>query len=626
MKKLSSIIESIDIFDPTITFNIHKGGKLKSTLGGFVTLILTGVLIFFFVKFGDDFFNNKNPNVLSQNINYPEYPKFNLRNDTGKEFYFGWRLIDVNGNIFNSSQFFRPEFIYNSYIKDNLIESKVISQFSNCSNFNNSKDYNKIYKSLNNYASFNCLNLSFVDEAQYYLGGYFNTDFNAFFSFKLFLKENLDPKIINTNIIKDNLITNNLFIEFFLPQVTIDPNNYKIPIKNELKYFNNYFSKNIRKWDIITLHENIVQTDTGILFEELNNKTSIGYKQMDKTFSYIEKDIFDDYFSKEYYYRLEITFDRSYYFITRKYMKLQDLLGNISGFMEVLKVIAHILFSIYNQIKIDKYLSFKLIEINNKNNDENIKNNKIIPYKKLSSIDSNKKIDKNGFLTDKNEMNILPLQNDNNFLINENEKIDKNLNDSKFKRELKLKINKNFDKSNNLNLSNNIHIFEKQPKEISEKILISPYREKIFEIEKIKNLKNHKLKKYDFDIFEYYLKKLCFCKKSHRKHSHINIPKHISKKINSRIDIVYYLRLTNHVKYLKKLFMNVNQRYLFKNIFNNIFYYNYSNRTDQLELMDFDAKFEVNNSKVCNHYENININGTPSEMDNQLFYFLDSVY
>ena len=105
----------------------------------------------------------------------------------------------------------------------------------------------------------------------------------------------------------------------------------------------------------------------------------------------------------------------------------------------------------------------------------------------------------------------------------------------------------------------------------------------------------------------------------------MNIPKHVSKKINSRIDIVYYLRLTNHVKYLKKLFLNVNQRYLFKNIFNNIFYYNYSNRTNELELLNFDTKFEVNNAMVRNYYEKMNVTGSPSEMDEKLFDFLDFI-
>ena len=623
MKKLSSIIELIDIFDPTINFNIHKGGKLRSSLGGFATLILTGVYIYFFVKFGDDFFNSKNPIILSRSINDAIYPKFELRNNSDNKFYFGWRLVDVSGNIFNASEFFRPEFIYNSYIKDELIEYKVLSEFSNCSNFDDSQDSNKIYKNLNKSASFNCLNLTFVDEAKYYLGGNFNSDFNAFFSFKLFLNDNIDPKLINKNYINDNLNSNNLFIEFFLPEVSINQNNYKIPIKNGVKYFNNYFSKDIRKWDIITLNENIVQTDSGILFENLNNQTSIGFKQMDSTFSFSEKDIFDDYFTKEYYYRLEITYDRSYFYMTRKYMRFQDLLGNISGFMDLLLMFMNLFFSIYNQIRIDKYLSFKLIDINNKNNGENFQNIKIIS-KKNTAMDSNENIVKKDSFNDKNEIKIIPtLQNENNFLFNENDKIDKNLYDSKYKTELK--VNKNLNKSNNLNLSKIVNIIEGVPKEISKKNLILPHREKIFDTEKIKNLKNHKLKKFEFNVFDYYLKKLCFWKKSHSKHNHLNIPKHVSKKINSRIDIVYYLRLTNHVKYLKKLFLNVNQRYLFKNIFNNIFYYNYSNRTNELELLNFDTKFEVNNAMVRNYYEKMNVTGSPSEMDEKLFDFLDFI-
>ena len=158
---------------------------------------------------------------------------------------------------------------------------------------------------------------------------------------------------------------NSIYFNFFVPEVIIDPNKYKNPTKIEPRFIYNMLYNLFIKEDSIFLGDTKIEIDNIILFESTDETISLGYQKED-TNQYIK-----DYGSesieslqKREYYTLTFLYSKSFNFMTRKYMKFQDVIGNVSGFMELIFFQLNLIFYFYNQFRLDKFLSNKLINMN----------------------------------------------------------------------------------------------------------------------------------------------------------------------------------------------------------------------------------------------------------------------
>ena len=171
-----------------------------------------------------------------------------------------------------------------------------------------------------------------------------------------------------------------LYIHAAFPKFILNPQNYSNPVSimfdSEVFYYDKYF----KRFCYLIFTNDVVVTDKGWLFESLEEKNYISFYRAknDILIKGEDNSIFSLMLNSPY--KKKIT--------TRKYMKIQDLLGNIGGFIDCLFFLFHLVIggyvdfkynvntynNIISKINISKE-KFKLNSANNLLNNNNQLNN-----------------------------------------------------------------------------------------------------------------------------------------------------------------------------------------------------------------------------------------------------------
>jgi len=169
------------IFGNIFNFTINKQPKFKTILGAVFSLITLLVIILGIVIFGRDFYKRKNPKVLAQKRVPANYSKVNLNN---KVLTLSWRIEDSNGKELDFSGILFPQIIYNAMAVDpktknlDFIEPLKILSYRRCNETTNEPNFYQ----LKNHDNWYCVNF---DVESLLLGGYWDGDFNNYFSLQL---------------------------------------------------------------------------------------------------------------------------------------------------------------------------------------------------------------------------------------------------------------------------------------------------------------------------------------------------------------------------------------------------------------------------------------------------------
>ncbi len=295
-------------------------------------------------------------------------------------------------------------------------------------------------------------------------------------------------------------------------------------------------------------------------------------------------------------YALSFEYNQVYKKYVRKYMKLQDIFGNVNGFKDFLIFIFsfinfyinyrfdYFLFDKFVNVKIDKKLflnkekEMKIInskrestlskdkvnvvskynndikkETNDKNNKNHLQSNTIRSGKdsRLSGIYANNLDSTRKIFNSNKPKGIIP---------EENNEIYSSKGDS-------LRINRNMSAQNNRNFTLN----PENRKKIIEKLEELSSSDSKYQIER-------------FSIFSY-----CFKSKDKQKNFYLKLQKTYLNKINEKFEIFYYLKWIRQFKNLKKfIFKDSRERTIFKLLSSNAY---------NLQIKDFnDELFQDNKS------------------------------
>jgi len=388
-----------------------------------------------------------------------------------------------------------------------------------------------------------------------------------------------------------------MYLEFLYQETIFSPNDYEKPLKNRLNSFFNYLSVNFFNFDSVFFQKTVVEQENGILLSNEKAPTHMyGINKIKNYNTFVTDEEFDEYykhdqFSENYVvYACSFEYDQHYTRYLRKYKQIEDVLGNVNGFMELIIPILGAIYCVYNKYRFDTFLFNKLVNVNNDkelflkqkanemiiincNSNNNYKGNGngeyVLAENKIKNYDYDIK-------SNKNFINKIHSLNDNDYQISNptiSNKIElENIpakSPEKTRKLYNLPISEGIYEEQKVN--DNKKLSKKAPidgiyKEISEKLIknisLSEEDKKIF-IEKLVTLSSDSKNKRK------YLKKnfcLYFCKRKDKKYSFdIKLQETYVDKINQKFDITYYLRWLRQFKNLKKyIFKEENEPQIFK--------------------------------------------------------------
>lgn len=342
MKSLDLLGES-----PSLYFNNEE--KIKTKFGSIITFVILILIIILFWGFGQDFFKRTNPNMSFETVNPLYSPKLLLNennfdlavrfedfdmnpinnNNTGLymilEFYEGIRLSNGTWNRINDKK-------YEMSLCKNKIENSGKSflneQLPNagekgwlCPNLNNS-NVGGSYDANSNYIGF------FMIKTYICKPGY--KDFNG--------KEcqTSDKQI-------SDLFKSRIFFSAMIQSTIVTPSDYLNGINRILTYTTYDLDKNLYKDIILKFSENIIENDYGWIIQSKSISKTIGLSK-----EKINILSFDAINEENLILSSTFFFIKDYSKYIRTYKKIQEIVADVGGMMEIFLIIFSYIVGIHN--------------------------------------------------------------------------------------------------------------------------------------------------------------------------------------------------------------------------------------------------------------------------------------
>ena len=525
----------LDLFGTKPRFLIDGYKSQRSYIGAFISIICCSCVFMFFIYFFEKILSHSKPNMVVSNLIDDLPDKYYFTDD----FVFAISLQFPNyTNYVNESIYFLKlydvEYIFledNSYI----FKEKEIP-ITLCSNYN--------IKVLPEYfGGLNLKQLYCANFSGYYLEGEYGQKKWRTLNFKFSKCTNFSNynNCLNQEEIDKYLQSG--YVDIFMTDKMIVPKDFKNPTKI---YGKNIFDS-INGMDYmdywIYLKRLEVQTDEGIIFEQIAKTSVISFEKT----STMKYSLLDETFLQVI---LRISINKEIY--DRTYMKLQEALANVGGMVKIIFTIGEILNYITKIILYRNYILqffnmdyFKAI----KNNKKNIKYNKlvtipplIITNKNLLNLNTENNIELRDYIQINNSN--INLQFHNNSSIIKNQSLQELLS-IKNKNGIKKILNNNISKNENKNKNN-------------QTIFYTDYNFKVNKNYLYNKVIRRKIRKYH-SILDIILKKGC-CKQI------ISSIKRF-RKISFLFEISRYIKNINETNLLKNLIFDEKQKKLLSYIY-----------------------------------------------------------
>lgn len=363
-------ISYFDIYGSLFNFTINKELKFKTFVGGLITIITSVFAIYISFEFGKNFFFKTNPIIL---LNKEIIDDFEIIKTSNSNYTIAIRIEDHLGNIIPKINSLKPFVAFFKKFKNEKtkqISEKIFPiQMKNCSkeNFYEKSLENFYEKSQEKWI---CLEISdymislwenldsfLTNEIKIYVNSC-ELDVDKKFTFEQILDNNFTEsnKIVEKNCQKIQTLelfdTNEIFFSTIYPEV-----NYKLldldnPFRILYKKNSIKLSKNTKKTEKFILHSKTLIDDESWFFISEKQSKSFSIDSVQRDFDFIEN---DEGKNVKFYEGIYIL-DEKYSLCKRSFMKFQDFLAIIGGFLKLLQIFIYITYSGYNKFSREKYL------------------------------------------------------------------------------------------------------------------------------------------------------------------------------------------------------------------------------------------------------------------------------
>ena len=490
-----------DIFGEEPKFFINGFHSQKTFLGSIISILLYISILTLFIIFSLEIFNHENPILVKTNYidEIPDKYSFD------KNFMVGIVLEYPNYTKYINDKIYTLKIHETNYSYINgtsVINSVREIKYKKCSewNFEIIPEY---FEELD-IDNILCLNLTDYSIEGEYMRNRWRT---ILFNFEKCINSTENNFTCESKDLIENTL-NGGYIELFITDNTIIPNNYKKPVKVfGRNIFNSLDAREYSEFWLYLKRMDII-TDNGLIFRNLNKKYSIAFDR----FNYIKFSSSNNNFLQV---ALKLSTTREVYYIS--YKKLQEIIADLAGLYKGIIFFLEIFYYIFkktfyknyllqffnldykkdkNNIKyiikrnnciIDERLNKKKFFnnfstlINNKENNINISNSNV--NLKFCNSDKNNKFLTIKYLTSKGKNTIVFNNNEDNLLYKKNQKL--NINNIGVQRIIS--VNQYFYKFICVK-KNNFYQIHKKFLLIRFLFEISSYLKKINEINIIKNV------------------------------------------------------------------------------------------------------------------------------------------
>ena len=525
----------LDLFGTKPRFLIDGYKSQRSYIGAFISIICCSCVFMFFIYFFEKILSHSKPNMVVSNLIDDLPDKYYFTDDF--VFAISLQFPNYTNYVDESIYFLKLYDVEYIFLEDNsyIFKEKEIP-ITLCSNYN--------IKVLPDYfGGLNLKQLYCANFSGYYLEGEYGQKKWRTLNFKFSKCRNFSNynNCLNQEAIDKYLQSG--YVDIFMTDKMIVPKDFKNPTKI---YGKNIFDSINGKeymdyW--IYLKRLEVQTDEGIIFEQIAKTSVISFEKT----STMKYSLLDETFLQVI---LRISINKEIY--DRTYMKLQEALANVGGMVKIIFTIGEILNYITKIILYRNYILqffnmdyFKAI----KNNKKNIKYNKlvtipplIITNKNLLNLNTENNIELRDYIQINNSN--INLQFHNNSSIIKNQSLQELLS-IKNKNGIKKILNNNISKNENKNKNN-------------QTIFYTDYNFKVNKNYLYNKVIRRKIRKYH-SILDIILKKGC-CKQI------ISSIKRF-RKISFLFEISRYIKNINETNLLKNLIFDEKQKKLLSYIY-----------------------------------------------------------
>ena len=370
-KTCKNFLRWLDIFGIKIEINMDKKARYNTTIGGFFTLIMALLCTLLFLEFGTDMYYHSNPTTISSTI----HQKSPVRTPFSTEKYF--LMFGVQAPNFVQ---FMDDTIYTITATNTRI-SKLPNGDNKSYNMQLvpcSEDLLPSQPNLHEYfmtASGSPLSTVYCIKnlENYYIEGTFAGDVYSYIDIKVkpCVNKTADS---SAPICKPMEYIKKMsgYFTFMTTDYLIDPQSFESPGKAAGVDYYTPISPNIAKKTTRFIGTSRINSDDGVFFSSKNQYVYPNYN-FDKETMFIGDD------TKNYMMDFVIRMDQSENVYTRKYQKMQDVLADMGGFIQI---IFWIIMVMTFPFRIKKYNEKMINSIYNFENDE------------LDTADKSKKISK----------------------------------------------------------------------------------------------------------------------------------------------------------------------------------------------------------------------------------------
>lgn len=336
----------LDLFSTDIML-FSEGNKYNSTkLGGFVSIIISIMIIILIIAFGNDFYKRVNPSVIRE-TQITDFPIYNV---TRQNFSVAIRIEDQNGiRLVNNDNYILRTYLYNfEKVNGQWTGGAKVIELVNCtqSMFSNKELFHRY-----GLDQFYCINTN-----DFKIGGSWSSDGVSYITFATYgcykdsyiTREDGVKEKCNTTYTYEQMqwdyIGYRAYMSMFYQQALISSSNYTNGIQYNLLNEYIYLDKTISVFEYYYFQMTKMITDYGWLIKEKRDDQILGFNRK-KTSFFINKFTGNTILLAAMTTYLDSNID----LYSREYMKIQVLAANVGGIIKIFFLLAQFLMMLYNQ-------------------------------------------------------------------------------------------------------------------------------------------------------------------------------------------------------------------------------------------------------------------------------------
>lgn len=341
MKALDLLGES-----PTLYFNNEE--KIKTKFGSIMTFVILIFIIILFWGFGQDFFKRTNPNMSFETVNPLYSPKLLLNENN---FDLAVRFEDFHMNhVKNTVLYMILEFYEGIRSNDGTwkrINNKKY-EMSLCTNkIENIGKKSFLNEQLPNAGEkgWLCPNLNNSN-----VGGSYdaNSDYVGYFMIKTYIckpghKDFNGNECQTTDKEISELFKSRIFFSAMIQSTIVTPSDYSNGINRILTYTTYDLDKNLYKDIILKFSENIIENDYGWIIQSKSVSKIVGLSR-----EKINILSFDAINEEDLILSSTFFFIKDYSKYIRTYKKIQEIVADVGGMMEIFLIIFSYIVGVHN--------------------------------------------------------------------------------------------------------------------------------------------------------------------------------------------------------------------------------------------------------------------------------------